>query len=97
MMHFETLIRALFPYRSHLESEVEYLKSQLAAQTRRADVLTEQLLTLKLDAVTAPKLPRKDVKPLDLAEIQGHGWQAYQDRKAAIQLKHDKELTNGKS
>ena len=41
-MKLSGLISALFPYRTHLEREIDYLKAQLAQERRRVDVLHEQ-------------------------------------------------------
>ena len=35
-------VEMLFPYRTHLEREIDYLKAQLAQERRRVDVLHEQ-------------------------------------------------------
>lgn len=47
-MKLSDLTAALFPYRTHLECEIEYLKAQLAQERRRVDVLVEQKLIPQL-------------------------------------------------
>jgi len=66
----------LFPYRTHLEAEVEYLRSQLAQRQRRVDELQEAMVVV---AVPPPKTPRE---PKPLPPVQPRGWEAlrYQHR-----------------
>jgi hypothetical protein len=92
MKWYEQLFRFLFPLRFHLIDEVEYLKSQLATQTRRNDVLLEQLLNYKAKEIMEKKpLPRPIKAPIDPADLQGMGFKAYEDRKRAIILRREQE------
>lgn len=51
------LYRALFPYRSHLEDEIVYLRAQLARADRRIDELEGKITPIPLPRRPAPKLP----------------------------------------
>jgi hypothetical protein len=84
---YEILFRSLFPYRYHLQDEVDYLKGQLASQTRRADIAVEQLLAFKIQAIEAPKPIRIPKPPIDQADLKGLGWESYQRTKAAVQAR----------
>ena len=42
-MRAKEFVDMMFPYRTHLEREIDYLKAQLAQERRRVDVLQEQL------------------------------------------------------
>lgn len=53
-MKLSDIAAFLFPMRAHLLSEIDYLKSQLAQERRRVDVLQEGLLTSKKPSVLAP-------------------------------------------
>lgn len=68
-------ITTLFPYRTHLEEEVVYLKGQLAQKQRRIDELQEQLVGL---LKPAPKTPRS-VPPVPA--IVAKGWDGYRASK----------------
>lgn len=63
-------LSALFPYRVHLEREVEYLRGQLAQKERRIDEMLEAMKP----APVAPRAPREAAKPLAPAVL---GWDAY--------------------
>lgn len=61
----------LFPYRTHLEREIEYLKSQVAQHQRRIDVLTERppLKDVLAKDLMRPAVPRTN-RPTPI------GWEA---------------------
>lgn len=56
MNRLRTFFVLLFPYRTHLENEIEYLKAQLAQERRRADVAHEALIEIKRP-VAAVRVP----------------------------------------
>lgn len=68
----------LFPYRSHLEAEIEYLRAQCAQKDRRIHELQEALAEI---AKPAPKVylqPETRTK----IRVQPKGWDAFRaDRK----------------
>lgn len=70
----------LFPYRTHLERELEYAKTLLAQQTKRADDLQYELVSLKRPAVL---MPRPVGKPV---EVVPKGWDA---TRAAERMKRE--------
>ena len=53
-MNIRSFIAAIFPYRTHLEAEVEYLRAQLSQRQRRIDEL--------IDAINKVALRPKEVK-----------------------------------
>lgn len=62
----------LFPYRAHLEEEVDYLRAQLAQRQRRVDELQEALIESK----TPPaKTPRSEPRPLP--PVKPRGWEEF--------------------
>ena len=72
-----------FPYRSHLETEVIYFKEQLAAQTRRADILQAKLLELATPiSRPAPPPLREKIEKADKAIEISHGFTAYKQRQS---------------
>ena len=65
------IIAAIFPMRTHLLAENEWLKSQLAQERRRVDVLQEGLIAAKRPSVLVPSArvnPGTKPKPV--------GWEA---------------------
>jgi len=69
----------LFPYRSHLEQEVEWLKHQLAQEKRRSDALMERLSPTSTTAT--PAIPPATVRPRVSIKTQPLGWDAYREQK----------------
>jgi len=64
-------IAALFPYRAHLEDEIDYLRGQLAQKQRRIDELQDRM-------VFAPPVRAKDPVPTAKAsKIAPRGWDEY--------------------
>lgn len=79
-------IEYLFPYRTHLEREVEYLRAQVAQQRRRLDEVENAMLEVIREL--GKKEPRKDVaKPV--VTIKARGWEAYR-----AQAKKEMEESN---
>ena len=66
----------LFPYRSHLEAEIEYLRGQLQQRLRRQDELEGSMLELLQKL--REKTPRETPKNL---EVPVRGWDAYRARR----------------
>jgi len=93
---YENLLRFLHPYRYFLLAEIVYLKSQLASQTRRADIAVEQLLAYKSIEIERKPIPKIVKPPIDPADLKGLGWANYQATKLAIQNRL-KEQQNVKS
>jgi hypothetical protein len=70
-MTFKAFIAILFPYRTHLEEEVDYLRAQLSQKQRRIDEMQEALIAV---AKPAPPKPRPEIPPV--APVK-RGWEAY--------------------
>ena len=51
------LYRTLFPYRSHLEDEIVYLRAMLARSDRRIEELEGKITPIPQPRRPAPKLP----------------------------------------
>lgn len=51
------IFKMLFPYRTHLEAEVLYLRSQLARADRRIEEIEGKLTPIPAPHRPAPKLP----------------------------------------
>ena len=68
----------LFPYRSHLESEVEYLRTQLAQSQRERRELEALIADL---AKPAPKVQYESKPDGKLIPVQPRGWDAYRDKR----------------
>lgn len=64
------IVHMLFPYRTHLEAEVLYLRSQLARADRRIEELEGKLTPIPAPHRPAPKLPTLK-QPID--------WKSYKD------------------
>lgn len=64
------LVHMLFPYRTHLEAEVLYLRSQLARAGRRIEELEQRLNPVAKPHRVAPKLPELK-QPID--------WKSFKD------------------
>jgi hypothetical protein len=67
-MKIADLTAALFPYRTHLEHEIDYLKAQLAQERRRVDVLLEKPKPVTAGGMIQAKKPISSPTPL--------GWDA---------------------
>jgi len=67
------LLLVLFPYRSHLEQEIEYLRQQLSQKQRRVDELQEKLVELLKPPAKIQFERKPDGK---LVPIQPRGWDA---------------------
>ncbi|MFP5230785.1 MAG: hypothetical protein ACLGXA_24475 [Acidobacteriota bacterium] len=74
MPWLNTFIAALFPYRTHLEAEVAYLKGQLAQRQRRVDELQEALIAAK-----APMPPQPRSEPAAPSPAKPRGWNAWRE------------------
>lgn len=70
-MKLREFIAAVFPFRAHLEAEIDYLKAQLAQERRRSDELRQALVEVKM-----PKLVLRDV-PRPTANPKPQGWEAF--------------------
>lgn len=64
------IVHMLFPYRTHLEAEVLYLRSQLARADRRIEELEQRLNPVAKPHRVAPKLPELK-QPID--------WKSFKD------------------
>lgn len=53
----QALYRTLFPYRSHLEDEIVYLRAMLARSDRRIEELEGRITPIPQPRRPAPKLP----------------------------------------
>jgi len=65
-------VSVLFPLRTHMEREIEFLKSQLAQERRRVDVLQEGLIAAKRPSVLVQSSAR--VNPA--GKPRPVGWEA---------------------
>lgn len=68
-------LAALFPYRTHLEAEIEYLKTLLAQRTRRCDELQEALF--KASERSTAKIIYKQDETGKMTRVQPKGWDEY--------------------
>jgi len=65
-------IRAiLFPYRTHLEQEIEYMRDIIASLRRDRDVLENRLYES-----IHPK-PKERREPVKMVPVKPKGWEAY--------------------
>lgn len=79
-----TIWRALFPYRSHLEDEIVYLRTQLARANRRIDELEGRITPIPQPRRPAPKLP--EIKqPIDLATLKEQNREQQKEDEQSIQ------------
>jgi formiminotetrahydrofolate cyclodeaminase len=62
----------LFPYRAHLEHEIEYLQTQLAQSKRRVDELQEAIVNIAKPAQKVYFERKSDGK---LVKVQPKGWE----------------------
>jgi len=67
----------LFPYRTHLELEVEYLRAQVAQKQRRVDEFQEMFAKISLRAVQPRERGAAPVAP----EVKPKGWDEYRARR----------------
>lgn len=65
----QALYRALFPYRSHLEDEIVYLRAMLARSDRRIEELEGRITPIPQPRRPAPKLPTLK-QPVDWATFK---------------------------
>ena len=90
----------LFPYRTHLESEVEYLRDQLAQEKRRCVELQNAILDLKQPSPKVYLSSATDKPPVKVT-IQPKGWDAYRAAKrqenqdAESERRDDVRVTDG--
>lgn len=80
----------LFPYRTHLEEEVDYLRAQLAQRQRRIDELQESLIEAK---TPRPPAPRPEPKPMP--PVKPRGWEKM--RTSLYEAEAKKEQPDGQS
>jgi len=71
----QTLRRFFFPYRSHLENEVEYLRLQLAQRQRQIDELQQSLIDIRTPKPSAPRNPPPPPSP-----VKPRGWRKWQQQ-----------------
>jgi hypothetical protein len=71
-MTLDQITRFLFPYRTVLLEQLDYLRAQCAQKQRRCDELTEALIAISKPAPLAPRPLPQPVAP------SRHGWKAYQ-------------------
>ena len=74
----------LFPLRTHLESEIEYLRSQLAQKQRRIDELQDALVVV---ATPAPKVQFEREPSGKLIPVQPRGWDAWRAARRSEEAK----------
>lgn len=79
-------LKYIFPYRTHLENEIEYLKAQLAQKQRRIDEMMDAINRVALKK--AEPVERKQAKAV--IPVQPKGWDAY---RASRRLDGDTEET----
>jgi hypothetical protein len=61
------LMRILFPFRSHLLLEIEYLRAQLASRGRKIDELQEMILEIRKPVVKERVEPKPVSIPVHIA------------------------------
>lgn len=71
-MTLREFLNMLFPYRQHLNEEIDYLREQLAQKQRRIDVMQDALVSISLPS--KPSAPRD--KPAPLKALQPIGIEA---------------------
>ena len=64
----------LFPLRTHLIDEIEYLRGQVAQRQRQVDVLTDALVMAK---IPVPKVQFEREPSGKLIPVQPRGWDAF--------------------
>lgn len=69
-MKLSEIVAVLFPYRTHLEDEVKYLREQLAQKQRRIDEMRDWQQRF-VGALTK----RTEKKPPALVPVRPHGWE----------------------
>ena len=74
----------LFPLRTHLESEIEYLRGQVAQRQRQVDVLTDALVVV---ATPAPKVQFERKSDGKLIPVQPRGWDAWRAARRSEEAK----------
>lgn len=84
----------LFPYRAHLEAEIDYLRAQLAQKQRRIDALQESLIEI---SKPAPRVYLSKDDPKIQVRVQPKGWDAVRaDRKANPEPKEEPDGVSSK-
>lgn len=89
MSWLRQLLGALFPYRRHLEEEINYLRGQVAQKQRRIDELQEALIEHQK---LAPKLLKERLTPI---RTQPLGWDAYRENQRHIPPEPEEEKPDG--
>lgn len=79
----------LFPLRTHLIDEIEYLRGQVAQKQRRIDELQDALAEI---AKPAPKVQFERKPDGKLVPVQPRGWDAW---RAAKRAEPKEEEANG--
>jgi hypothetical protein len=69
MNRFRSILAALFPYRAHLEAEIEYLREQVAQKQRRIDILLDAVVKAAAPKAVIPREP-----PAPIKSVQPRGW-----------------------
>ena len=95
-------IGLLFPYRTHLEAEVEYLREQLAQEKRRVVELQNAILEMKQPSPRVYLSNATDKQPVKVT-VQPRGWDAYraarrnqeEDDNGEGERRDDVRLTDG--
>lgn len=78
----------LFPYRAHLESEIEYLRTQLAQRDRRLVELENRLIEAK------PGIPVfREPKPVPINKPRG--WEEYRRQRGQRSEEAGEEASQG--
>jgi hypothetical protein len=73
-MNYRAILIALFPMRTHLCEEIDYLRSQVAQKQRRIDELQEALIAIKQPAPRVPptvtESPKFRQQPLGIDAVR---------------------------
>jgi hypothetical protein len=80
MERFRQFISILFPVRTHIYEEIDYLRAQLAQKQRRIDELQEALIELKRPT---PKVQLEQKPDGKMVPIQPRGIEAYRAARRA--------------
>jgi hypothetical protein len=84
----EHMVPFLFPYRAHLEAEIDWLKAQLAQKQRRMDELQDALIEIKKPSLKIQYERKPDGQ---MIPVQPRGWDAYR----AFRRAHPEEPEEG--
>ena len=74
----------LFPLRTHLIDEIEYLRGQVAQRQRQVDVLTDALVMAK---IPVPKVQFERESSGKLIPVQPRGWDAWRAARRSEEAK----------